>query len=170
VLPHARAAAAELGVATEAIVAQAALETGWGRRVPQSADGAGHNLFGIKAGSSWSGRRVGVSTLEVQDGLTVRTQAAFRAYDSVGHAFRDYVELIRNSGRYGGVQAAGRDPARFAQALQSGGYATDPHYARKILQIVHGSTLREAMAAAATPERDGRLLAQSGAEPGASPT
>jgi flagellar protein FlgJ len=161
VLPHARAAAAELGVATEAIVAQAALETGWGRRVPQSSDGAGHNLFGIKAGASWGGSRVGVSTLEVKNGLTVRMQAAFRAYDSIGHAFRDYVELIRNSGRYGGVQSAGRDPARFAQALQSGGYATDPHYAQKILQIVNGSTLREAMAAAAAPDRDGRLVAQT---------
>lgn len=152
VLPHARAAAAELGVSADAIVAQAALETGWGRSVPASADGAGHNLFGIKATGDWNGSRVGRATLEVTDGMPVRVQAAFRAYDTVADGFRDYVGLLSRSSRYEGVRAAGTDPARFAHALQSGGYATDPHYARKILAIVNGSTLRDAMAAAERPQ------------------
>jgi flagellar protein FlgJ len=157
VLPHARAAAAELGVSPTAIVAQAALETGWGRNVPASPGGAGHNLFGIKAGADWGGARVGRATLEVAGGIPVRTQAAFRAYDTVADGFRDYVNLLSTSSRYGGVRGAGADPARFAHALQAGGYATDPHYAHKILAIVNGSTLREAMAAAGADR--GQLLA-----------
>jgi flagellar protein FlgJ len=159
VLPHAQAAAAELGVSPAAIVAQAALETGWGRNVPASPTGAGHNLFGIKAGDSWNGARVGRTTLEVASGVPVRMQAAFRAYSSVADGFRDYVNLLSTSGRYGAVRGAGSDPARFAHALQAGGYATDPHYARKILAIVNGSTLREAMAAAGADLRSGQLLA-----------
>jgi flagellar protein FlgJ len=148
VLPHARAAAAELGVAPEAIVAQAALETGWGRNVPQGPDGRGYNLFGIKAGPGWSGARLGRPTVEVENGVAVRTTATFRAYDSLGAAFADYVALLRDAPRYAGVRAAGPDPARFAQALQAGGYATDPEYARKILRIVDGDTLRAAVAGA----------------------
>jgi flagellar protein FlgJ len=147
VLPHARAAAAELGVPAEAIVAQAALETGWGRHVPAAADGTGHNLFGIKAGRGWTGARLERATLEVEGGVPVATQAAFRAYESVAAGFRDYVQLLRTSDRYAAVRAAGEDPARFARALQASGYATDPHYARKLLQIVDGSTLRESIAA-----------------------
>jgi flagellar protein FlgJ len=157
VLPHAVAAAAELGVAPAAIVAQAALETGWGRHVPAGADGAGHNLFGIKAGAAWAGRQLGRATVEVANGLAVRTQAAFRAYDSVAAGFRDYVNLLRTSDRYGAVRGAGEDPARFAHALQAGGYATDPHYARKLLQIVNGSTLRAAMAAVGADPAPARL-------------
>jgi flagellar protein FlgJ len=165
VLPHAVAAAAELGVAPAAIVAQAALETGWGRHVPAGADGAGHNLFGIKAGAAWAGRQLGRATVEVANGLAVRTQAAFRAYDSVAAGFRDYVNLLRTSERYGGVRSAGEDPARFAHALQAGGYATDPHYARKLLQIVNGSTLREAMAAVGAEPAPARLALKTDAGP-----
>jgi peptidoglycan hydrolase FlgJ len=163
VLPHAVAVAAELGVAPAAIVAQAALETGWGRHVPASTDGAGHNLFGIKAGAAWAGRQLGRATVEVANGLAVRTQAAFRAYDSVAAAFRDYVNLLRTSERYGGVRSAGEDPARFAHALQAGGYATDPHYARKLLQIVNGSTLREAMTAVGADPAPARLALKTDA-------
>jgi flagellar protein FlgJ len=163
VLPHAVAAAAELGVAPAAIVAQAALETGWGRHVPASTDGAGHNLFGIKAGAAWAGRQLGRATVEVANGLAVRTQAAFRAYDSVAAGFRDYVNLLRTSERYGAVRGAGEDPARFAHALQAGGYATDPHYARKLLQIVNGSTLREAMAAVGKDTAPARLALKTDA-------
>lgn len=165
VLPHARAAAAELGVPPAAIVAQAALETGWGRHVPATADGTGHNLFGIKAGSGWNGARLGRATVEIANGLAVRTQAAFRAYESVAAGFRDYVDLLRTSDRYGGVRGAGDDPVRFARALQAGGYATDPHYARKLLQILNGSTLREAMAAAGADVEPARLALKIDAGP-----
>jgi flagellar protein FlgJ len=146
VLPHAQAAAAALGVPAEAIVAQAALETGWGRSVPASG-GAGHNLFGIKAGADWGGARLTRTTYEVDGGRAVRTADAFKGYESVAHGFEDYVSLLRNSPRYGALRAAGADPVRFAQALQAGGYATDPHYAQKLTRIMNGSTLRDALAA-----------------------
>jgi flagellar protein FlgJ len=131
--------------------------------VPASTDGAGHNLFGIKAGASWAGRQLGRATVEVANGLAVRTQAAFRAYDSLAAGFRDYVNLLRTSERYGGVRSAGEDPARFAHALQAGGYATDPHYARKLLQIVNGSTLREAMTAVGADPAPARLALKTDA-------
>lgn len=147
VLPHAERAAAQLGADARVLVAQAALETGWGRRVPATADGAGYNLFGVKAGSAWGGRRVLRDTLEVEGGVPVRTRAAFRAYESLDAGFADYVALLRSNGRYAGVLAAGDDAGAYAAALQSAGYATDPDYARKLVAIVEGDTLRAAVAA-----------------------
>lgn len=154
VMPHAERAAAQLGTDPRVLVAQAALETGWGRRVPATPDGAGYNLFGVKAGGAWEGRQLLRDTLEVENGVPVRTRAAFRAYDSLDAGFGDYVSLLRNNGRYAGVLAAGRDPAGYAAALQSAGYATDPDYARKIVAIVDGDTLRGAVAAL---KDDGRV-------------
>ena len=137
-LPHAQEAAKELGVDPNALLAQAALETGWGKSVP--CNGAGecsYNLFGIKAGSSWDGATVNVPTLEFEDGVAVRKVDRFRAYESPADSFRDYARLIRNNPRYEDALNAGSDVAGFASALQSGGYATDPNYARKIVAVAH---------------------------------
>ena len=134
-LPHAREAARELGVDPNALLAQAALETGWGKSVPCNAAGdCSYNLFGIKAGSSWSGATVNVPTLEFEDGAAVRKVDRFRSYDSPADSFRDYARLIRNNPRYEDALNAGSDVAGFASALQSGGYATDPDYARRSWQ------------------------------------
>jgi len=135
-LPHAQAAARELGVDPNALLAQAALETGWGKSVPCNADGTcSFNLFGIKAGNSWSGATVNVPTLEFEDGVAVRKVDRFRAYDSPGVSFSDYARLIRNNPRYEGALNAGSDIAGFAAALQDGGYATDPDYAHKMAAV-----------------------------------
>ena len=134
--PHAERAARELGVDPNALLAQAALETGWGRSVPCNAQGGcSFNLFGIKAGSQWSGATVNVPTLEFEAGIPVRKVERFRAYDSPADSFRDYAALIRDSSRYANARGAGDDVEAFATALQQGGYATDPHYAQKIAAV-----------------------------------
>ncbi|QOC21221.1 flagellar assembly peptidoglycan hydrolase FlgJ [Wenzhouxiangella sp. AB-CW3] len=135
--PLARRAAAELDVPAEAIIAQSALETGWGRHVMHHGDGRpAWNLFGIKAGSDWDGETVSVMTTEVIDGEVVRERAEFRAYDSPDEAVADYTRFLGERARYRDVPGTGNDPRRFAQALQAAGYATDPQYADKITRIV----------------------------------
>jgi flagellar protein FlgJ len=134
--PHAEQAAREIGVDPDALLAQAALETGWGRSVPCNANGeCSFNLFGIKAGSQWSGATVNVPTLEFESGIPVRKVERFRAYDSPADSFRDYAALIRDSSRYASARGAGDNVAAFASALQQGGYATDPNYAQKIAAV-----------------------------------
>jgi peptidoglycan hydrolase FlgJ len=135
-LPHAERAARELGVDPHALLAQAALETGWGKSMPAKSDGSpSFNLFGIKAGSSWNGESVGVRTLEFESGVAVAKQERFRSYGSAAESFSDYAALIGRSPRYTGARNTGSDVQAFAQALQSGGYATDPNYARKLSAV-----------------------------------
>lgn len=143
-LPHARRVAEELGVHPLGIIAQAALETGWGQRIPARADGGSSlNLFGIKAGSEWAGQRASRATIEFEGGAATRRTATFRAYDSLSHAFADYARLLKTDPRYQGAVSGGADPSRFAEGLQKAGYATDPDYAAKIRSILQGPTLRK---------------------------
>ncbi len=145
--PYAQAAARQLGVSVRSVLAQAALETGWGKRMPRGANGgASFNLFGIKAGSSWDGRKVSVPTLEYENGVAVRKRAQFRAYDSPAQSFKDYANLLGNDPRYAGVRGHGDDVRGFAQALVRGGYATDPSYAAKVAAIAASPQMREALA------------------------
>jgi peptidoglycan hydrolase FlgJ len=134
--PHAKAAAKELGVDPRMLIAQAALETGWGKSIPCNPDGScSFNLFGIKAGSRWQGPAVGVNTLEFEGGVAVQRRASFRAYESPAESFRDYALLIKNSPRYAAALGTGSDASAFANALQQGGYATDPNYANKLTAV-----------------------------------
>ena len=136
-LPHAREASAQTGIPAQFMVGQAALESGWGKGEIRSADGQqSFNLFGIKAGGSWKGRSVAVATTEYVDGKPQRTVAAFRAYDSYADAFRDYANVLRANPRYQNVIAQGQDAAGFAQGLQRAGYATDPNYAQKLMNVI----------------------------------
>jgi peptidoglycan hydrolase FlgJ len=131
---HAERAAQKLGTSPEILMAQAALETGWGKHV---VGGGSHNLFSIKADPSWAGRTVTQRTLEVFGGKPVKISAAFRAYNNVGDAFDDYVGFIQQNPRYQRALERASDPRAYVQELQRAGYATDPGYAQKILQI-HG--------------------------------
>jgi flagellar protein FlgJ len=125
--PQARQAARELGVAPEVLLAQAALETGWGQAILRHDDGrSSHNLFNIKADARWNGDSVGKQTLEYRDGLAQREAARFRSYDSYAASFRDYVEFLQTQPRYAGALQVAGDAGRFVQALQDAGYATDP--------------------------------------------
>jgi flagellar protein FlgJ len=147
VWPHAQAAAAEIGVDPRMLVAQAALETGWGRSVMRGADGrSSHNLFGIKATGGWDGHAVSQSTVEFRQGVMQRERASFRAYASVGESFADYVRLVRDNPRYRDALAVAGDAGRFADELARAGYATDPQYAAKLKAIVDGPTMRRALA------------------------
>lgn len=159
--PHAEQAAREIGVDPDALLAQAALETGWGHSVPGNAQGdSSFNLFGIKAGSQWSGATVNVPTLEFESGIPVRKVERFRAYDSPADSFRDYAALIRDSARYANARGAGDNVEAFATALQQGGYATDPHYAQKIAAVASEVRARsDALKfAAAGPSTTNRVL------------
>ena len=145
--PYARRAADALGVDPRAIVAQAALETGWGRQAMQTPSGEeAHNFFGIKADSRWSGESVTVPTVEFRDGVAVREQARFRAYPSPGAAFDDYVAFVGESPRYAAARDQGGDIDAYARALSDGGYATDPDYASKLVAVASGETMQSAIA------------------------
>lgn len=144
--PLAQKTAAELGVPAKALVAQAALETGWGRRLVGREGATSHNLFGIKAGGKWAGEKMSAATHEFVNGVRRTERAAFRAYGSASDSFADYARLLGNS-RYAGARGAGDDTQRFASALQRAGYATDPNYAAKITAIANGATLNRALSA-----------------------
>ena len=146
-LPSAQEAAKKLGVSVKAVLAQAALETQWGQHMPHGKGQSSNNLFGIKAGSSWDGKKVSVPTLEYEGGVAVRKQAQFRAYNSAGDSFNDYAKMISENPRYAAAKGHGDDVMGFAKGLVAGGYATDPSYAHKLAAIANGPVMRQALAA-----------------------
>lgn len=147
VWPYAEKAAEELGIPTETLVSQAALETGWGKFVMSHADGTpSYNLFGIKADSRWGGEQVSVQTTEYRDGVVQKERANFRSYDSIEQGFNDYVQFIKSSPRYAEALNNRGDAVSYLHNLQQGGYATDPAYANKIQGIMRGETLQSARA------------------------
>ena len=148
----AREAEAATGIPAAFMVAQAAHETGWGRKEIRHADGApAYNLFGIKAGAGWRGPVAEVTTTEYVNGQAKKVVAKFRAYGSYAESFADYARLMTKSPRYAGMvdkvaglagAAKGADAAvGFAQGLQRAGYATDPAYADKLTRVIN-TTLR----------------------------
>lgn len=128
----AQGAADRLGVPVSHIVAQAALESGWGKHVPKAEDGgSSYNFFGIKAGG-WDGDKAVINTQEYKQGLWVTEQAAFRAYSGMREALNDYASFVERP-RY---QDAINNPAGYFEALQTAGYATDPSYADKARSVL----------------------------------
>jgi peptidoglycan hydrolase FlgJ len=149
--PHAEAAAKTLGIPAHLIIAQAGLETGWGRRQPVNADGAvSHNLFGVKAGLGWSGAAIAARTTEFVQGAAQRTVERFRAYDSYGSAFRDFARVLAGN-RYADARANAADPVAYAKSLQRAGYATDPNYADKLTRAIR--MVSDRLATAQEPAR-----------------
>jgi len=146
VLPSIRTAAEALGLNPLVLLAQAALETGWGKRMARTADGnPSLNLFGIKADDTWLGARAAANTLEYADGVATQRPAAFRAYGSIEESVNDFAHLLKNSPRYRHAAAAGPDAQAYVDGIGRSGYATDPEYAAKLNDILHGSTLRAAV-------------------------
>jgi peptidoglycan hydrolase FlgJ len=157
--PDAQQAARQLGVSPVSLVAQAALETDWGRSVPRNASGStSNNLFGIKAGAGWSGASVQSATQEYEDGTATAVKAQFRAYATPSQCFKDYVTLLQSNPRYAAALGTGDNTQAFAAALQQSGYATDPGYAGKLGAVAN--TLSRALS-------HGRPGASGGADPGA---
>ena len=148
-LPAARQSAKLLGLDPLALVAQAALETGWGQRMIKTAQGGNSfNLFGIKANNGWQGDTAVVSTLEYNQGVAQKELARFRAYRSPEQSLADYVDFIRTSPRYQDAVAASSDSKAYFEQLQAAGYATDPAYAEKIMAVYQSPTLQQARQAA----------------------
>ena len=139
---HADEASRATGIPAKFMLGQAALETGWGKKEIIAADGSSaHNLFGIKASGNWTGRVVEARTTEYVNGVAHSRMERFRAYDSYADAFKDYAGMLKNNPRYQNVIANSKDAAGFAEGLQRAGYATDPHYAAKLTQIIRHSLL-----------------------------
>ena len=133
----AQAASAATGIPARFIIGQAALETGWGKGEIKYSNGApSHNVFGIKATKDWTGKTVSTVTTEYVNGTPHKVVEKFRAYDSYEQAMTDYASMLKNNPRYASVVSGSRDAASFAHGMQRAGYATDPHYAKKLISIM----------------------------------
>ena len=147
--PAAQKVAKEMGVSPQAIVSQAALETGWGKFVIHGENSQGEqensfNFFGIKADSRWNGEKVSVTTHEYRDGQRVTEKADFRSYPSIEAGLKDYAEFLQAQ-RYEKAMAAGTDIEQYAKELQQAGYATDPKYAQKITRIANSELMQQTL-------------------------
>lgn len=135
--PLAQSVEQQTGIDARLMLAQSALETGWGKHQIYHANGKpSFNLFGIKAQPGWDGDRAQVTTTEYRGGVALKEQAEFRSYDSFRESFRDYAEFLNGQQRYQPALASKADPKAFAYALQDSGYATDPAYGDKIVRIL----------------------------------
>ena len=147
ILPQAQAAADTLGISARLLVAQSALETGWGKHTMKYADGrSSNNLFGIKAGPDWQGPSLQKTSLEFRDGILQSQVSRFRAYDTPAQSFADYVKLIHGNPRYQQALTQAGDDQAFIREIHNAGYATDPRYADKVLNILNGEILQGALA------------------------
>jgi flagellar protein FlgJ len=143
--PHAEAAEAATGVPARFILAQAALESGWGEREIRGPDGqASFNLFGVKAGRNWTGGTVESLTTEYRQGVAMKLSQRFRSYDDYASAFTDFANLLKT--RYSSASASGADALAYARGLAAGGYATDPDYADKLQAVIATVSKHAAMA------------------------
>lgn len=141
--PHAVKAAEQLGTDPKAIIAQAAVETGWGQHVIHHGNGeSSNNFFGIKANRHWQGEQAVVDTLEFAGGMPSQQKAAFRSYASVAEAMQDYVEFIKQQPRYSKAVESAHDANSYFNELQSAGYATDPNYANKVMSVLDSARLQ----------------------------
>lgn len=142
--PYAQQAARALGVEPRALLAQAALETGWGRSLIKNGNGSNsYNLFNIKAGKSWQGKQARISTLEFEQGVAKKVNAGFRSYNSFQESFQDYVDFIKNNPRYADALKKAGNAEHYMRELQQAGYATDPKYADKVMSIYQSDTMAQ---------------------------
>lgn len=140
--PYAEQAAKELGVEPKAILAQAALESGWGKSLIKTRDGeSSFNVFNIKADKSWQGQQAKVSTLEFDHGVAQKVNAGFRTYGSFKESFNDYVDFIKSNPRYQQALKQAGNTQRYMHELQQAGYATDPRYAEKVMSIYQSNSM-----------------------------
>ncbi len=133
--PYAKQAADALGVDPSLLLAQAALETGWGQKVVKNSQGSSNNLFNIKADRSWKGDKVATQTLEFHDNVPVQERAAFRSYPDYQASFNDFVRFLNQNPRYQTALAHNGNSETFIRGIHQAGYATDPDYANKVLDV-----------------------------------
>lgn len=146
-LPAAKKAVSAFGLDPLALVAQAALETGWGQRMIKNTTGQNSfNLFGIKANNGWQGDTAVVDTLEYRQGVAQKEKARFRAYESPEQSLSDYIHFINNNSRYQDAVKSTTEPGIYFAQLQAAGYATDPEYARKIMSVYQSPAFEQVRA------------------------
>ncbi len=158
--PVAQQAASALNIAPEALIAQAALETGWGQYVMHQGQANAHNLFGIKADERWQGQSINVPTLEYDQGIAKQEHAQFRKYASYTDSMQDYVAFMQSNERYSQALTQTDSPAQYFHELQRAGYATDPQYADKILRIMQSDVLTSTVSAIDNPAQNLQTEAQ----------
>ncbi len=134
-LPYAEKAASVIGIDPKLLLAQSALETGWGKHIIEHKDGiSSHNLFGVKSHGKWSGESVNAKTLEYENNESEVIEASFKSYKSYMDSFVDYINILKSK-RYEKALDNVEDPKSFLTELHQAGYATDPNYVDKILTI-----------------------------------
>ena len=128
------------GVPASLIIAQAILESGWGK---SGLTVKANALFGIKADSRWTGRVYSTNTKECYDGVNFTTVSAlFRAYDSWEHSIADHSVFLCKNARYAEVIGE-KDYKKACAAIHASGYATAPDYASKLITIIEQYKLME---------------------------
>jgi flagellar protein FlgJ len=141
--PTAQKAAEQLGIDPKALLAQAAIETGWGQHMIHNTSGENsHNLFGIKADRRWQGDRAMVDTIEFEKGVAATKKAPFRVYDSFADSMQDYVVFVKQNPRYNEAVNQSQSTLNYFSELQKAGYATDPEYANKVINVFEGEQLK----------------------------
>ncbi len=141
----AKEAAHLIGVDPKLLLAQAALETNWGKNiVSHEGGGSTHNLFNIKADSSWHDKSASLDTIEQRDNVLVKEKSKFRSYDSYLDSFIDYADFLKQNNRYTEALSNASDPTKFARSLQDANYATDTLYSEKIIGIYSSSKFNHA--------------------------
>lgn len=144
--PKAKEAASLIGLDPRILMAQAALETGWGKFITKDAEGnSSNNLFNIKSGANSDYDSVNVKTTEYIADTPIKVNASFRKYSSIEQGFEDYISLIKRDGRYQDALASAANPESYVRELHKAGYATDPEYSTKILSIYRGDELNQAI-------------------------
>ena len=141
--PAAQQAAEQLGIDPKALLAQAAIETGWGKHMIHNTAGQNsHNLFGIKADRRWQGDRAMVDTIEFEQGIAATKKAPFRMYDSFAESMQDYVGFVKQNPRYEDAVKQSSSTEQYFSELQKAGYATDPDYASKVISVFEGEQFK----------------------------
>lgn len=134
--PLAEKAAKALGIDENMLLAQSALETGWGSKVIANHNGeSSNNLFNIKQGRGWNGDIAQQDTLEIDNGIAKIEKAKFRSYDSLAESFNDYVRFIKENNRYTNALNNAHTPESYIEHIHAAGYATDPNYADKVKSV-----------------------------------
>lgn len=145
IYPAAIQASKETGMSWELILAQAALETGWGEKTLPGTN----NLFNIKADKSWQGESKVFRVWEMKGKEKVWQNDAFRVYKDYTEAFTDRAHFLQKNPRYekAGLfdESVKGNMEAEARALQKAGYATDPQYAEKLVEIFNGKTMQQAL-------------------------
>jgi flagellar rod assembly protein/muramidase FlgJ len=132
IAPAAHASAAHTKIPPSFTIAQAALESGWGKS--QLAREA-FNLFGVKADASWHGAVLELPTKEFIGGQWVTEVARWRRYPGWLECLDDHARFLTDNPRYRPAFQF-QDGRRFASAVAAAGYATDPTYSAKIISII----------------------------------